>query len=145
MTDRIVRLELHVLIANGTFAIYDDAGEQIVPDLNDPREWLFAGDNAIVASSAGHTDHRASLAMEICDGEPPDLDDAWEVRGHRTLRLDSGDLEVKPGEPPPFTQILRVGPPGTYHLRGYSAGRDDIRRMTPNPDIYALCGVERFL
>jgi hypothetical protein len=145
MAQRIARLEMHVLAANGIIAFYDDGGRQVVPDLNDTGEWLFTGDNAVLAASAGHSDHEAAVAIEVWDGEPPVAGDTWEVRADRTLRLDSGDLEVNMGEVPPDAQLVRVGRPGRYHLRGYAEGRDDIRRLTPNSDIYALRGVERFL
>jgi hypothetical protein len=145
MVLRIARLELEVLVANGIIALYDDGGQQVVPNLNDIDEWLFAGDNAVVAASAGLSDHPAAVAIEIWDGEPTPPGEPWESRADRRLRLDSGDLEVKPGEIPPYSQLLRVGPPGRYHLRGYAAGRDDIRRLTPKADLYAHRGVERFL
>ncbi|TMR11165.1 hypothetical protein ETD86_36715 [Nonomuraea turkmeniaca] len=145
MPRRIARLEMDVLVVRGTISLFDDGGEQIVPDLNDLDQWLFTGDNAIVAASAGSTDHFAAVAIEAWDGEPPGSGPAWEVQADRTLRLGSGDLEVHPLVPPPGTQLLRAGPPGPYRLRAYTAGRAAIAALTPNPDIYALRGVERFL
>ena len=145
MAHRMVRLELDVLVANSVITLYDDGGAQTVPDLNDPGEWLFAGDNAVVAASAGLSDHRAAVTLEVWEDEPAPAGEPWQARADRGLRLDSGDVEVKPGELPPYNQLLRIGPPGRYHLRGYAAGRDDIRRLTPKPDLDANRGVERFL
>jgi hypothetical protein len=145
MAHRLVRLELDVLVANGIITLDDDAGDQAAPGLNDLSEWLFAGANTVVAVSAGLSDHRAAVTIEVWDGEPANEEEPWQSRADRRLRLDSGDLEVKPGELPPFNQLLRVGPPGMYRLRGYVAGRDEIRRLTPKPDLDANRGVERFL
>lgn len=145
MPHRMARLELEVLVANGVITFIDDGGEQLGPGLADVTEWLFTGDNVIVAASAGRSDHRALVAVEVWDGEPPAVGEPWRSRADRRVRLDSGDLEVKPGEPPPYNQVLRVGPPGRYHLRGQVAGADELRRATPLPDLDANRGVERFL
>jgi hypothetical protein len=144
MARRIARLELEVLVTHRLVELYDDGGDQAVPDLHDAGEWLFAGDNAVVAVSAGLSDHPATVAVEAWDGAP-DPEPGWEVRADRRLRLDSGDLELKPGEPPPHTQLLRIGAPGGYHVRGYMRGRDAIGRQPPGPALYELTGVEYFL
>jgi len=144
MSRRIVRLELDVLVVRGTLSFFDDAGDQVAPDLDPPDEWLFTADNAVVVTSAGHTDHYAAVAMEVWDGEPP-AEEGWEASGERTVRLDSGDLEVYPFVAPPGTQVLRVGPRGRYRVRGHATGRAELADLTPDPDINALRGVERFL
>jgi hypothetical protein len=141
---RIARLELEVLVTHRQVQLYDDGGDQVVPDLNDTSRWLFTGANVIVAISTGLSDHPATVAVEAWDGAP-DPEAGWEVRADRQLRLDSGDLELKPGEPPPHTQLLRLGPPSGYHVRGYARGRAAIATIPPGPALYELTGVEYFL
>ncbi|MFI6483579.1 hypothetical protein ACIBH1_37005 [Nonomuraea sp. NPDC050663] len=147
MTRRMVRLEMDVLVVNGLISLLDDGGVQVVPDLDDRRQWLFTGDNAVIVASAGHTDHYAALTLEVWPSAPPapPADRAWEVVEERVVRLSSGDLEVHPLVTPPGTQILRVGPRGAYHLRAHACGRAEIAALTPDPDIHALRGTERLL
>jgi hypothetical protein len=141
---RIARLELEVLVTHRQVALYDDGGDQAVPDLSDTSRWLFVGDNVVLAVSTGLSDHPATVAVEAWD-EAPDPEAGWEVRADGRLRLDSGDLELKPGEPPPHTQLLRVGAPGGYHVRGYTRGRAAIAGMPPGPALFEQTGVEYFL
>jgi hypothetical protein len=144
MALRIARLELEVVVANRLITVYDDGGDQRVPDLHDLNEWFFTGDNAVLAISAGISDHPATVVMEAWNGEPDPVT-GWEERAERRMRLDSGNLEVEPGEVPPHTQMLRVGPRGGYHVRAYAKGRDAIANPPPGTDLYRLRGVEFFL
>jgi hypothetical protein len=90
------------------------------------------------------SDHPATVTVEAWDGAPDPLA-GWDSRADRQLLLDSGNVEVKPGEVPPHTQILRVGAPGRYHVRGYVRGREAIAHPPPGVRPYTLTGVEYFL
>ncbi|MGC5022249.1 hypothetical protein [Micromonospora sp. DT47] len=136
MPRRLTRLETEVLVFRRMIVLLDDEGDYDVSG----EDWLSVSPNCVVATSAGATDHYASVIVEIWDGPPPVLD-GWESGKAGRVRLDSGYLEIQPTD----THVLRVGPPGRYEVRAYSAGRSRIAASTPRSGVDELRGVESFL
>ncbi|MDG4822368.1 hypothetical protein O7635_10965 [Asanoa sp. WMMD1127] len=132
----VTRLETETLVSRRMIVLLDDAGDYGLAG----DDWLSVTPNCVVAISAGATDHYARVSVEIWDGVPPLLD-GWESGKAGRVRLDSGYLEIQPTD----THVLRIGPPGHYELRAYSAGRARIAAATPRAGIEELRGVESFL
>lgn len=132
----VTRLETEILVTQGMIVLLDDAGDYALSE----KDWLSVTPNCVVAISAGSTDHYAQVSVEIWDAEPP-LAGGWESGKAARVQLDSGYLEIQPTD----THVLRIGPPGRYELRVYSAGRARIAELTPRAGIDELRGVESFL
>ncbi|QKW48690.1 hypothetical protein [Streptomyces buecherae] len=92
--------------------------------------------------SAGHT-HEALLAVEVWSGEPPiDESEAWEERGEARITSPTGQLAVWVIAGPQEERIALGCAQATWRLRMYSAGREEVARLT---DVEVPQGVERYL
>ncbi|WP_203826631.1 hypothetical protein [Actinoplanes palleronii] len=132
----LTRLDTEILVTQGMIVLLDDAGDYGLAE----RGWLSVTPNCVVAISAGATDHYARVIVEVWDAAPPPAA-GWESGKAARVRLDSGYLEIQPTD----THVLRIGPPGRYELRVYTAGRSRIAELTPRAGIDELRGVESFL
>ncbi|MQA95554.1 MAG: hypothetical protein GEV11_13210 [Streptosporangiales bacterium] len=135
MARLIHRLTTETRVHHGSFDLLDEGGPRSLPQpANAPGGGLLrAADNTITALSATPGVHYAAVDLEVWDGEPPPADGAWHPAGNATLRLSSGEVEVNPLVEGDDTEMLIIGPPGTYALRA-----SVITRSAPN-------GVERWL
>lgn len=141
----IHRLTTETRVHHGSFDLLDEGGPRSLPrQAGSGGALLRAGDNTITALSATLGVHYAGVDLEVWEGEPPPANGEWRPAGSATLRLSSGEVEVNPLVEGDDTEMLIIGPPGTYALRASVCGHDAIdeavRAGTAPPR-----GIERWL
>jgi len=119
----------------------DDFAE---PDFTADRI-CYAYADLLYLCSATTSLHRAEVTIEAWDAEPPTTEPGWEVTEDTQLPLTSGEIFVSAMAERPISPVLRIGQPGTYHVRVDVTGRAAIRRSNRDPDRSTTPeGIERF-
>jgi hypothetical protein len=117
------------------FALQDVDDTQVPLEYPEGREaggaFLAAREGRLDIESAGHT-HTATLTAEVWDAEPPAADERgdWEERGDAVLHCPSGELAVWGVTAGPRDTYLHLyDRDGTWQVRVYSEGRQEVRRL----------------
>ncbi|BCJ48401.1 hypothetical protein GCM10010168_76730 [Actinoplanes ianthinogenes] len=144
MPELIAAVDTTVLVDHGTFDLLDDGGPQQAGAVaGDRARWLAAGSNLVTVHSAAGWDHVAGLRVEVWSG-PPAWRAGWADHRDALVRFDSGLVEINPlVEAGDDEEALDLAP-GSYAVRAYVAGRDDLLAVHHDPDT-DLDGIERFL
>lgn len=139
--------EAVVLVEYGLFHLYDDAYLQ---DEQLPLPTPVSAGTGWIAISAGATDERVQVRLEVWDGAPTAPEDT-ELQVEVTFTATSGHVQlwsVAMGPASPGADSLVLGPTGQYTVRVSSWGRERAARMYAEDPVALITGdhvVERYL
>ncbi|MBB5939244.1 hypothetical protein [Streptomyces zagrosensis] len=148
MTANVVsRQVVEILVDYNGFCLQEEDDEQVPIAYPEGRAelgtaFLVSHQSRVDVESAGHT-HFSPLTVEVWDGEPPiDSSQVWEEKGEVTLASATGRLAVWVIAGPEEERIELGRAQVTWHLRMYSAGREEVARLA---EFEVPEGVERYL
>lgn len=150
MSQPLDQATVRVRIVEGHFLIEDeDAHWPTIPDFQGPDDWLLTTDNQIAVCSASGEWHIPEALLQHWATTPPAPGPDWPLQQEALCHFASGGLNIWNPAREEIFGTFDLKDPGTYHVRAYTANRDNTRQAIEDAAVTAgdqpIRGIEKFL